>query len=105
MLEIGQWELVSNELVIKVAASSTVIDMSFGTEARRLAIATASGALGRAVKVRVLSGGIAQAAPARPPTGSNGGGRVRAEQDPIVRRLQEKFGAEIRTIIDQRDKK
>ena len=105
MLEIGQWELVNNELVIKVAASSTVIDMSFGTEARRLAIATASGALGKSVKVKVLSGGIAQAAPARPPAGSNGGGRVRAEQDPIVRRLQEKFGAEIRTIIDQQDKK
>jgi len=30
------------------------------------------------------------------------GGRGRAEQDAVVRRLQEKFGAEIRTVIDSR---
>ena len=105
MLEIGQWELAGTELLIKVAASPTVIDMSFGAEAKRLAIAVASGALGKAVKVKVLSGGIAQAIATRPPAATNGGGGARAEQDPIVRRLREKFGAEIRTIIDQRDKK
>ena len=33
------------------------------------------------------------------------GGRSRAEQDPVVRRMQEKFGAEIRTVIDYRDKR
>ena len=33
------------------------------------------------------------------------GGRSRAEQDPIVQRMREKFGAEIRTVIDYRDKK
>jgi hypothetical protein len=32
------------------------------------------------------------------------GGRGRAEQDPIVRRMQEKFGAQIRTVIDYRNK-
>jgi len=61
--------------------------------------------LGRAAKVRVLPGGIAQEPPQRQTTTGNGGGRGRAEQDPVVKRLQEKFGAEIRTIIDQRDRK
>ena len=42
-------------------------------------------------------------APSRPAT--NGGGRTRAEKDPIVQRMKDKFGAEIRTIIDYRDKK
>jgi DNA polymerase-3 subunit gamma/tau len=105
MLETGEWAVEGNEVAIKVAASSTVIDMSLGADARRLAIATASGVMGKAVKVRVLPGGTAQTAPSRQPAASNGGGRARAEQDPIVRRMQEKFGAEIRTIIDQRDKK
>jgi hypothetical protein len=82
-----------------------VIDMSLGADAKRVAIATASGILGRAAKFKVLPGGTAQAAPARSKSASNGGSRGRAEDDPIVRRLQEKFGAEIRTIIDQRDKK
>ncbi len=33
------------------------------------------------------------------------GGRSRAEQDAVVRRLQEKFGAEIRTVIDYKEKR
>jgi DNA polymerase III subunit gamma/tau len=103
MLETGEWSVEGNELIIKVSSSATVIDMSLGTDAKRLAIATASGVLGKAAKLKVLPGGVTQAAPVRGQ--SNGGGRAQAEHDPIVRRLQEKFGAEIRTIIDQRDKK
>jgi hypothetical protein len=30
--------------------------------------------------------------------------RSRAADDPVVRRMQEKFGAEIRTVIDHRAK-
>jgi hypothetical protein len=81
-----------------------MIDMSLGSEAKRLAIATASGTLGRPMKLQVLPGGTAQSSPAAA-TASNGGGRTRAEQDPVVRRMQEKFGAEIRTIIDFREKR
>jgi hypothetical protein len=33
------------------------------------------------------------------------GGRGRAEQDPIVRRMQEKFGAQVRTVIDYKEKR
>jgi DNA polymerase-3 subunit gamma/tau len=104
MLESGEWVVEGNEVVIKVSASSTVIDMALGADSKRLAIATASGAMGKAMKLKVLSGGTAQAPAPRAQSSSNGG-RGRAEQDPIVRRMQEKFGAEIRTIIDQRDKK
>ena len=46
MLEGGDWRVEGNELVIKGSASATVIDMTFGADARRLAIATASGAAG-----------------------------------------------------------
>jgi DNA polymerase-3 subunit gamma/tau len=105
MLESGSWKIEGNELAIQVAASATVVDMSLGADAKRLITAAASGVLGRAMKLKVLSGGAAQAAPAGNRPASNGSGRGRAEQDPIVRRMQEKFGAEIRTIIDYRDKK
>jgi hypothetical protein len=36
---------------------------------------------------------------------SGPGGRGRAEQDPVVRRMQEKFGAQVRTVIDYKDKR
>ena len=103
LLETAEWQVEGNEVVIKVASSPAVIEMSLGADAKRLMIATASGALGRPMKLRVAPGGTAQVA-ARP-VSTNGGGRGRAEQDPVVRRMKEKFGAEIRTIIDYKDKR
>ena len=109
MLSVGEWSVQGNEVVIKIAESQTVVDMSFGPDAKRLAIASASGVLGRAVKMRVVpgatiapqenkrNGGIALSA--------GPGGRGRAEQDPVVQRMREKFGAEIRTVIDYREKR
>ena len=105
MLDGGEWSVVGNELVIKVSASNAIIDMTVGADARRLVMATASGALGRPVKLKVVSGGVAQPSSNNPRSFSNGGSRGRAEQDPVVRRMKEKFGAEIRTIIDYRQKR
>ena len=104
MLETGEWQVEGSELVIKVGSSATVIEMSLGADAKRLVIATASGVLGRPVKLKVISGGVPQSPPRNPSSG-NGGGRGRAEQDAVVRRMKEKFGAEIRTIIDYKEKR
>ncbi len=107
MLEGGEWSVEGNEVVLKVSESQTVVDMTVSAEAKRLAIASASGVLGRAVKLKIVPGAPEKhndgakpksAAPAP-------GGRGRAEQDAVVRRLQEKFGAEIRTVIDYKEKR
>ncbi len=103
MLESGEWELNGAELLVKAAVSNSVAEMSFGAEPRRLATAAASQAAGRALKLRVTGGSTAQPKP-MPRTG-NGSARSRAAEDPIVRRMQEKFGAEIRTVIDHREKR
>ncbi|HXO35877.1 MAG TPA: DNA polymerase III subunit gamma/tau [Candidatus Acidoferrales bacterium] len=111
MLEAGEWSVEGNEVVIKVSESQTVVDMSLGADARRLAIASASGVLGRAVKLRIIPGATVTPTEikrngARVATANSGaGGRSRAEQDAVVRRLQEKFGAEIRTVIDYKEKR
>jgi DNA polymerase-3 subunit gamma/tau len=104
MLESGEWQVEGNELVIRVASSATVIDMTLGADARRLAGATASGVVGRALRLKVIPVDVAPDAIASRPA-SNGGGRSRAEQDPVVRRMKEKFGAEIRTIIDYKERR
>jgi DNA polymerase III subunit gamma/tau len=109
MLSAGEWSVQGNELVIKISESQTVVDMSLGPDAKRLAIASASGVLGRPVKLKVVPG--ATVAPQEnkrnggPPLPSGPGGRGRAEQDPVVRRMQEKFGAQVRTVIDYREKR
>jgi len=112
MLEAGEWSVEGNEVVIRVSESQTVVDMSVGPEARRLAIASASGVLGRAVKLKIVAGATVASAEKRNGAsdksgGANSGvgGRGRAEQDAVVRRLQEKFGAEIRTVIDYKEKR
>ncbi len=104
MLEAGDWQVEGNQLVIKVASSEALVNMSMGTDEKRLVIATASGVLGRPMKLSVISGGTTQSA-SKNGAVSNSGGRSRAEQDPIVRRMKEKFGAEIRTIIDYKEKR
>ena len=104
MLEAGDWRVEGNELLIKVASSNTVIEMSLSADAKRLIVATASGVLGRAIRLKVVSGEVSQSGP-RISGSTNGGGRGRAEQDPVVHRMKEKFGAEIRTIIDYKEKR
>ena len=106
LLEAANWSLEGNSLTAKVAATSTMLDMSFTNDARRIATAAASGAAGRPIRVQVLPGGSPQAGASRGTNGAGGSGsaRSRAEQDPVVRRMRERFGAEIRTVIDYREK-
>jgi DNA polymerase-3 subunit gamma/tau len=105
ILEGAEWTLNGNSLLAKVAASVTMIEMSFTSEARRAASAAASSFAGRPIKLQIEPGGAAQAATTpRRVAASNGSARSRAEQDPVVQRMKEKFGAEIRTVIDYREK-
>jgi len=104
LLENAEWRLEGNALIAKVAASSTMIEMSFPADARRIASAAASGLAGRPIKMLVEPDGAPQAMPEARRSSSNGSARSRAEQDPIVQRMKEKFGAEIRTVIDYREK-
>ena len=104
LLENAEWRLEGNTLIAKAAASSTMIEMSFTADARRVASAAASGLAGKAIKMLVEPGGALQATSPARRSSSNGSARSRAEQDPVVQRMQEKFGAEIRTVIDYREK-
>jgi hypothetical protein len=104
ILENAEWTLAGSLLTAKVSASSTMIEMSFTAEARRISSAAASGRAGRPIKTQVEPGGTTQAAPAARKSSPNGSARSRAEKDPIVQRMQERFGAQIRTVIDYREK-
>ncbi len=105
MLDAGEWSTAGAEVVVKVSASAVMVDMAMNADARRVANGAASEALGRPAKLRVVAGQAVTAAPSAKPTPSGPGARSRAADDPVVRRMQEKFGAEIRTVIDHRDKR
>ena len=105
-LESGSVTLKGNELVVSIAQSAAVIDLMMSAEPKRLANAAASAAMGRPAKVNVVSGvpAVTNGATSvmRPRNGASA--RSRAAEDPIVQRMREKFGAEIRTVIDHREK-
>src|SRR5450755_4072393 len=95
MLAAGEWSVQGNELIIQIAESQTVVDMSLGPDAKRLAVASASGVMGRPMKLKAVPGAtVAPQEVKRNGSAPGPGGRGRAEQDPVVRRMQEKFNAE-----------
>jgi DNA polymerase-3 subunit gamma/tau len=104
----GVAALQGNELVITVARPQSVIPFMMNPEQKQIATAAATSAAGRPLKVTVV-GGIknpeangAASTVVRPRNGASA--RSRAAEDPIVQRMREKFGAEIRTVIDHREK-
>jgi DNA polymerase-3 subunit gamma/tau len=106
MLSSGKWSVEANELIIRIPDSQTALDMSLGPDGKRLMIAAASGVLGRAMKLKIATSATVAAQNEKDNGATRGpGGRSRAEQDPVVRRMQEKFGAEIRTVIDYKERR
>jgi DNA polymerase-3 subunit gamma/tau len=107
-LESGSAVLKGDELIVTIAQPASVIELMMGQEPKRLANTAASAAAGRLMRVHVISGvvtagnGTAVVA-SRPRNGA--GARSRAAEDPVVQRMQEKLGAEIRTVIDYQEKK
>ncbi len=101
LLDPGGWTLTASEVVVRVSGSAKVMETALRPEVRRLADAAASRVAGRPVKLRVevLNGAPA---PSPRPAGNGASSRTRASEDPIVRRMQEKFGAEIRSVIDHK---
>ena len=111
-LESGHWRVAGNELVVQVDVPATFLEMAMTNDAQRVAAAAISSAAGRMLKLRLESTGRANggSVPAVPRSAvgagaPSGSARSRAAEDPVVRRVQEKFGAEIRTVIDQREKR
>lgn len=111
-LEEGDWKIQGSELVIAVPVSEKLLGMVFSPEVRKIINSAAATVAAGPVKVTLQSSGASNGngngSTAKAPisrVGNGLGARARASEDPIVKRMQEKFGAEIRTVIDYRDKK
>ena len=107
-LESGEWSVRGNEVTVKVSMSQVMCDVAMGDGPRRIVTEALTKASGKPMKLKMVSGG-AQFAPkpavSSAPRSSNGAGaRSRAMNDPVVQRMQEKFGAEIRSVIDHKER-
>jgi DNA polymerase-3 subunit gamma/tau len=99
-------EVRGGELLLRLDVPENLIDMSLSEDARRAVASASAQAAGRPLKLKLAgTNGSNSAKPVAPPAPSGPGARARAAEDPVVRRMHEKFGAQIRTIIDYRDKR
>ena len=105
MLGRGAWKVTGGEVLVEVPDSPVLVRMALGRkEADQVMSAAASQALGRPARVKLVGGGNGEGTPVPPRPASRGGSRVRAAEEPVIRRMQEKFSAEIRSIIDYRER-
>jgi DNA polymerase-3 subunit gamma/tau len=108
-LEQGDWSLRGAEVLVKVGLSKAMIDLAMGNGPRRVIQSALSQAAGRPLRFKMENGG-AQFTPASSvsrsgkETGKGASARSRAQADPVVKRMQEVFGAEIRTVIDLKER-
>jgi DNA polymerase-3 subunit gamma/tau len=108
-LEQGEWTVRGIDVLVKVAMSQVLIDVALGEAPMRLIQSALLEATGKSLRFKMESGGAQFKRPqvaARPANGSGNGAsaRGRALADPLVKRMQETFGAEIRTVIDLKER-
>jgi DNA polymerase-3 subunit gamma/tau len=106
MLESGEWKQSGGEIVVTVPKKQAMIELTLGSEGQNHLNRLAAEAAGRPLKVRVVSGGNGNGnGESRPATSRPArGARARALEDPVVKRMQEKFGADIRTVLDHKER-
>jgi DNA polymerase-3 subunit gamma/tau len=114
LLDSAAWSCTGDDLLITVAAPAAVLELELNGDTKRILTAAASHSAGRPLRVHVVAGattnGTRQTNGGASPNGSdlrqgNGGAGGRIADDPVIRRMQEKFGAEIRTVLDYRDRR
>jgi hypothetical protein len=107
-LESGEWSVKGSEVWVKVAMSQVMVDFALGDGPRRIIDDALAMATGRPMKFKMVSGGAQfSPKPAPPPStrpANGAGARSRAMADPVVQRMQEKFRAEIRSVIDHKER-
>jgi DNA polymerase-3 subunit gamma/tau len=108
-LDEGQWTAENSQVSIQVGMSDAMIELSYTREQEKLSTKAATEVAGRAVKVRLVSGAASgPGGKPRPARITNTAGaesiKTKAADEPVVKRMMEKFGAEIRIVMDRTER-
>ena len=105
-MEEGHWSGEGNQVSVQVEMSDAMVEVSYARDQERLASQAAGKVAGRAMKVRLVGGATqpaqAKAGPAR--AGGSDNIKTKAAEEPVVKRMIEKFGAEIRIVMDRSER-
>jgi len=103
-MEEGSWSAEGALVTVQVEMSASMIELSYTREQERAANQAASRAAGRTLKLRLAPGAAPAAGKPRAAARSSASSanlKSKAADEPVVKRMIEKFGAEIRIVMDR----
>ncbi|HVW78802.1 MAG TPA: DNA polymerase III subunit gamma/tau [Alloacidobacterium sp.] len=104
LLENGKWELEGDTIRVEVGIKKTMLGLTMNVEADKIA-KNALRAIGATQKLLVVPGeGAAANGAARPRPAVSGSVQAIALENPLVKQAIELFSAEVRSVLDLRDK-
>jgi len=102
-LEDADWVVAGNELRVQTSVSKSMLGMLMNAEAEKIVQAALRGA-GAKLKLVLLPGVAGAVAEKKVRAPRSGSVQAKAMEHPVVQEAQRLFHAEIRTVIDLRDK-
>lgn len=102
-LEDADWVVAGNELRVQTSVSKAMLGMLMNAEAEKIVQAALRGA-GAKLKLVLLPGVAGAVAEKKVRAPRSGSVQAKAMEHPVVQEAQRLFHAEIRTVIDLRDK-
>jgi DNA polymerase III subunit gamma/tau len=104
-LNSGNWTLQGNTIQVDLPMRKAMLALTINPEAEAIARKAMKG-IGAAQKIAFTpsENGTVAATPAKAPTPKAGSAQAAALENPLVKKTQELFKAEIRSVLDLRDK-
>jgi DNA polymerase-3 subunit gamma/tau len=105
LLDAGKWTLEGDTIRVEVGIKKMMLSLTMNIEAEKIA-KNALRAAGASQKLVVVPGeGAAGSSNAKPRTAASGSVQAAALENPLVKQAMDLFSAEVRSVLDLRDKK
>lgn len=105
LLDAGKWTLEGDTIRVEVGIKKMMLSLTMNIEAEKIA-KNALRAAGASQKLVVVPGeGAAASSNAKPRTAASGSVQAAALENPLVKQAMDLFSAEVRSVLDLRDKK
>jgi DNA polymerase-3 subunit gamma/tau len=104
LLDSGKWALEGDTIRVEVGIKKTMLGLSMNVDADKIARNTLRSS-GVQQKLLVAPGeGAASSAPAKSRSAASGSVQAAALENPLVKKAMDLFSAEVRSVLDLRDK-
>jgi DNA polymerase-3 subunit gamma/tau len=104
LLDAGKWSLEGDTIRVEAGIKKTMLGLTMNIEAEKI-VKNALRAIGASQKLVVVPGENGAAGSDSRPRAVSGSVQAAALENPLVKQAMDLFGAEVRSVLDLRDKK